>query len=128
MAAIVIALSPSDLPGLSISRIRLKGKRMSGLDDPDYAAFAWRRFRSILRRMAGVALTVAVASVLILWWWLGELPIHMAIATLLGVFGTIMLTAVLMGLMFLSSGSGHDADVEAADLGEDSAAWREEQR
>ena len=43
---------------------------------------------------------------------LGELNFVTASATFLGVFSTIMLTAALMGLMFLSSGTGHDDEVE----------------
>jgi hypothetical protein len=37
----------------------------------------------------------------------------------------VLLAAALMGLMFLSSGTGHDEAVERADLGEDAAAWRD---
>jgi len=83
-----------------------------GLDDPDYAAFAWGRYRRILAGMALVALGVAILCVLILWHWLGWLNFTVAFATGLGVFFTILLGAALMGLMFLSSGTGHDAQVE----------------
>lgn len=83
-----------------------------GLDDPEYAAFAWGRYRRVLARMALVAFAVAVLSVLILWYWLGWLNFTLTLATALGVFFTILLGAALMGLMFLSSGSGHDAQVE----------------
>jgi hypothetical protein len=48
----------------------------------------------------------------LLYWSLGELNFVTASATFLGVFLTMMLTAALMGLMFLSSGSGHDERVE----------------
>lgn len=40
------------------------------------------------------------------------MPIHMIIATALGVFFTFMLGTALMGLLFLSSGTGHDEQVE----------------
>lgn len=83
-----------------------------GLDDPEYAAFAWARYRRILSRMALVAAMVAFLAVLILWHWLGWLNFTVALATALGVFFTILLGAALMGLMFLSSGTGHDAQVE----------------
>jgi hypothetical protein len=82
------------------------------LDDPRYAAFAWARYWRILRWMTLLAVGAAILCVLVLWIWLGALPIHMAIATLLGVGFTVWLTAALMGLMFLSSGSGHDARIE----------------
>ena len=82
------------------------------LDDPTYAAFAWGRFKRILWWMTGVALLATGAAELALYWSLGGLDWVTASATFLGVFLTIMLTAALMGLMFLSSGSGHDARVE----------------
>lgn len=82
------------------------------LDDDRYRAFAWARFRRILRWMGLLSVTAAAAIVGILWWWLGGLPLHVAIATALGVGLSIFLAAVLMGLMFLSSGSGHDIVVD----------------
>lgn len=84
----------------------------SDLDDPAYAAFAWGRFKRILWWMTGAALVATGAAELALYWSLGKLDWVTATATFLGVFLTIMLTAALMGLMFLSSGSGHDARVE----------------
>lgn len=83
-----------------------------GLDDPTYAAFAWARFRRILWSMALVGLLAAALADYWLWTAMGELHPVTAIATFLGVFLTILLAAALMGLMFLSSGSGHDAQVE----------------
>ena len=82
------------------------------LEDPEYAAFAWGRFKRILKWMVLVALLACAAAELALYWSLGELNFVTASATFLGVFFTIMLTAALMGLMFLSSGSGHDERVE----------------
>lgn len=81
------------------------------LDDPDYAAFAWGRFKRILWWMAGVAALASAVAVWMMYWSLGELRIHVAIATVLGTFLTIMMTAALMGLMFLSSGTRHDEQV-----------------
>jgi hypothetical protein len=82
------------------------------LDDPEYAAFAWGRFRRILGWMALVSLVTALVAEVALYWSLGELNFVTASATFLGVFLTMMLTAALMGLMFLSSGTGHDERVE----------------
>ncbi|MET0270136.1 MAG: hypothetical protein ABW173_06880 [Sphingomonas sp.] len=80
------------------------------LSDPDYAAFAWGRYRRIMTWMAGAAL-IAVAAALGWLWSLDAIgSIHMVIATTLGVGLTVLLTAALMGLVFLSSGTGHDAD------------------
>lgn len=83
-----------------------------GLDDPDHAAFAWGRYRRILGWMALAALAAAILAVLALWYALGWLNLTVVLATGLGVFCTILLGAALMGLMFLSSGTGHDAQVE----------------
>lgn len=82
------------------------------LDDPAYAAFAWGRFKRILWWMTAAALLATGLAELALYWSLGGLDWVTATATFLGVFLTVMLTAALMGLMFLSSGSGHDARVE----------------
>lgn len=83
-----------------------------GLDDPDYAAFAWERYRRILGWMTLVAAMAAILAILVLWYWIGWLNLTIVIATFLGVFLTILLGAALMGLMFLSSGTGHDEQVE----------------
>jgi hypothetical protein len=82
------------------------------LDDPEYAAFAWGRFKRILRWMALAALLTAALAELVLYLWLGALNFVTASATFLGVFTTMMVAAALMGLMFLSSGTGHDERVE----------------
>jgi hypothetical protein len=39
------------------------------------------------------------------------MPIHMVIATIIGVWLTFMLGTGLMALVFLSSGTGHDEQV-----------------
>lgn len=82
-----------------------------GLDDPEYAAFAWARFRRIL---AWMALAAAVTAGLC-WLWIdrsyGPLGLVATLALLGGVFATILMSGALMGLAFLSSGSGHDEAV-----------------
>jgi hypothetical protein len=90
-----------------------------GLDDPEYAAFAWARFRRILWWMAGAALIAVALAELWLWWTIDELDWFTAAATGIGFFVTIMVTAVLMGLIFLSSGSGHDERVDEVARGDD---------
>jgi hypothetical protein len=62
--------------------------------------------------MAGAALIAVAAAEYGLYVWLGEFQIITALATAGGVFFTIMMTAALMGLVFLSSGTGHDEQVE----------------
>jgi hypothetical protein len=80
----------------------------SPLDDPAKAAFAWARYKRLMRFMAGVtALTVAIALALL--YRSGALvSIHFIIATGLGIGFAMMLMAALMGLVFLSNGTGHD--------------------
>ena len=95
------------------------------LDDATYSAFAWRRFRLILKWMALVSVLVAIGSLTVLWLWLGALPLHMAIATGLGIGLTIFLAAVLMGLMFLSSGSGYDTRVDEFNADRDPGRTRD---
>ncbi|UZK68934.1 hypothetical protein OKW76_12965 [Sphingomonas sp. S1-29] len=85
---------------------------MRNLDDPAYAALAWRRFRRILGWMAVLAIVCAAAGVATLYWWTGIMPLHMGIATALGIGLTVLMGGALMGLVFLSSGSGHDEHVD----------------
>lgn len=85
------------------------------LADPAYAPQAWRRFKTILRWMTVASIVAGSAAVAVLWHTVGPLPIHMAIATFLGVTLSILMAALLMGLIFLSSGSGHDEAVEQFD-------------
>ena len=79
-----------------------------GLDDPEYARFAWGRFRRLILWMTLASTTAAAVGLAVLDFLVGPLPIHMAIATGLGTFFSVMLAATLMGLVFLSNGTGHD--------------------
>ncbi len=83
------------------------------LDDPDYAAFAWARFRWLLKIMAAVSIVAALLALAGIWWWIGSMHWVTAAATLGGVGGSVMLGGVLMALVFLSNGSGHDAAVDS---------------
>lgn len=86
-----------------------------GLDDPDYAAFAWSRYRAILRWMVLATCVVVAGGVAALDYLYGPLS-WVAIAAAIGGFGgTAMMTAALMGLVFLSSGTGHDERVKDID-------------
>lgn len=82
------------------------------LDDPTYAKFAWGRFKRLLAWMGLVSVACGGIAVWLLQHYTGIMPIHMAIASFLGVTLTIFLAAALMGLIFLSSGSGHDEEVD----------------
>ena len=80
----------------------------SPLDDPRNAAHAWARFGRLMRWSAVAAVALAALVVTGLYVWLGPVSINIFIATALGLLFVVMLTAALMGLMFLSSGTGHD--------------------
>ena len=82
-----------------------------GLDDPRIAATAWSRFRRIMLWMALVGALCVGAALLVLRLWTGPMPVHMIIATILGVWLTFMLGTGLMALVFLSAGTGHDDQV-----------------
>lgn len=84
--------------------------RRNRLADPAYAAFAWARYRRIMRWMLLFAVIAVAAALFYLSASGAPLTPHLVIATIAGVGCTILLGTALMGLAFLSSGSGHDAD------------------
>lgn len=84
----------------------------SRLDDPLYASVAWARYWRLMRGMAMFTLLCITISLAILFYLHGFVSIHMYIAMAGGVALTLMLMAALMGLVFLSSGSGHDESID----------------
>jgi hypothetical protein len=82
--------------------------RRSPLDDPARAALAWARFLRVMRWMMTVTVGLVVGSIILLYRSNGMVSIHFYIATALGVGFTMLLASALMGLAFLSSGTGHD--------------------
>jgi hypothetical protein len=85
----------------------------SPLDDPDYARFAWARYWRLMRGMSALTVAVVAISLAAMWWRNGDFAsIHLYIATAAGVSVAMLLTAALMGLVFLSNGSGHDAAID----------------
>jgi len=89
------------------------GPRMaqSPLDHPAISAHAWARYRRLMKLMGTVTL-VAVVGALSYFYLQGDpLPIHFYIATGLGIACAMLLMSALMGLVFLSSGTGHDEAV-----------------
>ncbi len=83
----------------------------SSLDDPDYAAFAWGRYRRLMWWMSLASLISVVGCLGLLWALAGPIPWPMMLFTALGVFFSVLLAAALMGLVFLSSGTGHDESI-----------------
>jgi len=86
-----------------------------GLDDPAQAAFAWARYRLLLAWMIVVAGVVVIATLIALAAVYGPLSIMGRVAVVLGVGGSVVMAAALMGLAFLSSGTGHDESVDKRD-------------
>jgi hypothetical protein len=111
---------------LRFSCAHVKSKIMdvphSQLDDPQYANYAWDRYRRLMLWMALAAAVAVALALLYLKLTLGAVPWLMALFTGLGVFISVLLGAALMGLVFLSSGSGHDEAVvdPFPDLADDS--------
>ena len=86
--------------------------RKSPLDDPETAAFAWARYRRIMRFMFLLTLGVVAIALALLYDGEGEQTVHYYIAVALGIGFTMLLGSALMGLVFLSSGTGHDDSVD----------------
>ncbi|OCC23982.1 hypothetical protein MB02_09230 [Croceicoccus estronivorus] len=80
----------------------------SPLDDPERAAHAWARYRRLMRFMMGVTVGVILIALALLYKANGFVSVHFFIATALGIGFTMLLMSALMGLVFLSSGTGHD--------------------
>lgn len=83
----------------------------SPLDDPEKAAHAWARYLRIMRWMMLITVGLVVAAVIVLYRSNGLVSIHFYIATALGIGFTMLLASALMGLVFLSSGTGHDESI-----------------
>jgi hypothetical protein len=84
----------------------------SPLDDPQNAKFAWARYRMLMKWMAGFTGVVVTLVLAVMYQLVGFVSIHFYIATALGLGLAMLLMAALMGLVFLSSGTGHDESIE----------------
>ena len=86
---------------------------MSRLDDPEYARLAWARFRRLLGWSGLVGLIASILAVWLVGRAYGALGWVAALAMVGGVTGSVLMAGALMGLAFLSSGTGHDEAVDA---------------
>lgn len=91
----------------------------SPLDDADKARFAWDRFRRMMRWWGLASTLVALVCLVLFWREFGLVSIHFYIAAALGIGFMVMLTGVLMSLLFLSSGTGHDEAVRDFEADQD---------
>ena len=64
--------------------------------------------------MVAVAVIAVILALLYLWVSGVTLRLHMVIATIAGVFFTVLLGTGLMGLAYFSSHSGHDESATQA--------------
>lgn len=87
----------------------MRGK--SPLEDPEVAAFAWARYKRLMRWMMLLTVTMVVGALVLLYRKNGLVSVHFYIATALGIAFAMLLTSALMGLVFLSHGTGHDGAV-----------------
>lgn len=72
------------------------------------SAQAWARYKALMSWMVAVAVIAVILAILYLWVSGVTLQLHMVIATIAGVFFTVLLGTGLMGLAYFSSHSGHD--------------------
>ena len=86
--------------------------RRSPLDDPENAAHAWARYRRLMRFMFLFTVGVVAIAMALLYKQNGLVSVHFFIATALGIGLSMLLTSALMGLVFLSHGTGHDESVD----------------
>ena len=91
--------------------------RRSPLDDPQTATHAWARYKRLMRWMVVFTIAVVILTLGFFYWQNGMVSIHFFIATALGIGFAMLLMSALMGLVFLSSGTGHDESV--SDLEDD---------
>lgn len=86
--------------------------KKSPLDDPETAAHAWARYRQIMRLLLAITVAVVAVALGVLYAFNGAISVHFYIAVALGIAFTMLLTGGLMGLVFLSNGTGHDESVD----------------
>lgn len=86
--------------------------KKSPLDDPENAAHAWARYRKIMRLLLTVTIGIVAFALILLYAFNGAISVHFYIAVALGISFTMLLGGGLMGLVFLSNGTGHDESVD----------------
>jgi uncharacterized protein (DUF2062 family) len=75
---------------------------------PEASALAWSRYRTMMKWMALAAAIAAGLAVAYLKATSDAMPWQMVLATIGGVFLSVLLGTALMGLVFLSDRTGHD--------------------
>lgn len=70
-----------------------------------------RRYKRMMAWMVLATLLCVIGALVFLYLSIGSLPVHMVIATVVGVGMSVLLGSALMLLVFISNASGHDAGV-----------------
>ncbi len=83
----------------------------SPLEDAETAAHAWARYRRLMRFMMIITTLMVGAACIALYRENGLVSAHFYVATALGIGFAMLLMSALMGLVFLSNGTGHDQAV-----------------
>jgi len=83
----------------------------SPLDDPVTSAHAWGRFRRQLRITGWIVLIAEIVVLSTVYAGYGMVSIHVYIGLALAIALGLFLISGLMGLVFLSHGTGHDEAV-----------------
>lgn len=65
-----------------------------------------------MRLLLAVTVATVVLALVILYAYNGMVSVHFYIAVALGISFTMLLGGALMGLVFLSNGTGHDESVD----------------
>lgn len=84
---------------------------MSNLEKLYRNHLIWSRYKNVMKWLGIGTASALGLTFFVLWKTLGPLPIHFVIAISLGMFAMVMLTAALMGLVFVSSATEHDDSV-----------------
>ena len=85
--------------------------KRSPLDDPRVSSHAWARYKRLMLGMCGITTVVVIVALTAIYLQVGMVSVHFFIATGLGIAFAMLLMSALMGLVFLSSGTGHDESV-----------------
>lgn len=87
--------------------------------DHEHAALAWAHYWRTMKWMLLAAAITVTLSLFYLWQSGTPMPLPMVVATIAGVGLTVLVGTGLMGLVFLSSRSGHDEDATHGEWNDD---------
>lgn len=89
-----------------------------GPQDAGKPATIWGPFRRLMKVTGALAVVAVIAALVWLRWMGAPVRWELYLAVSVGVAGTLLLAGALMGLVFVSSQSGHDESVDRRDAGD----------